>query len=105
MSVSTIRKRLADAHPVISRQVDDEVIPYTDAEREAALDEWAQATYDRAMADLRRERDRLLAESDWTQQPDAPADSAAWAEYRQALRDLPANTKDVENVKWPTPPA
>ena len=85
--------------------MDDEVIPYTDAEREAALDEWAQASHDRAMGDLRRERDRLLAESDWTQQPDAPADPAAWAEYRQALRDLPANTKDVENVKWPTPPA
>ena len=104
MSVSTIRERLSDAHPVINRQVDDEVIPFTAAEREATLDEWAEFTYDRAMGALRRERDRLLAESDWTQQPDAPADTAAWAKYRQALRDLPAKTDDPEAVKWPKAP-
>jgi hypothetical protein len=53
---------------------------------------------------LRNERDRLLAASDWTQVPDAPVDQAAWAEYRQALRDLPANTTDPRNPNWPTTP-
>jgi hypothetical protein len=38
---------------------------------------------------LRSNRDQLLAASDWTQLPDAPVDKAAWATYRQALRDLP----------------
>lgn len=54
--------------------------------------------------DLRRERDRLLADSDWTQTADAPVDKAAWASYRQALRDLPANTPDPSNPAWPTKP-
>lgn len=39
---------------------------------------------------MRAHRDRLLAESDWTQLPDAPVDRDAWATYRQALRDFPA---------------
>ena len=35
-------------------------------------------------------RDLLLAQSDWTQLPDATCDREAWATYRQALRDFPA---------------
>jgi len=58
----------------------------------------------RRFAFLREERKRLLVESDWTQVNDAPVDRDAWAEYRQALRDLPANTVDPENPVWPTPP-
>lgn len=53
---------------------------------------------------LRDERNRRLKSSDWTQVPDAPVDREAWAEYRQALRDLPANTDDPRNVVWPEPP-
>ena len=34
-------------------------------------------------------RDLLLAQSDWTQLPDATCDREAWATYRQALRDFP----------------
>jgi hypothetical protein len=56
------------------------------------------------MDDLRVERDKLLSESDWTQVPDAPVDQAAWAAYRQALRDLPENTTDPANPVWPTKP-
>ena len=58
----------------------------------------------RLWPNLRAERDRLLAASDWTQVPDAPVDRAAWAEYRQALRDLPANTTDPRNPDWPVQP-
>jgi len=54
---------------------------------------------------LRTERNRLLAESDWTVLSDSPTSTAAWKVYRQALRDLPANTTDPFNVDWPTPPA
>ena len=60
-----------------------------------------------ALFALRRERTERLATSDWTQLADAPLDAelrAAWAAYRQALRDLPANTSDPMNVLWPTPP-
>lgn len=53
---------------------------------------------------LRQQRDMLLQQSDWTQVPDAPVDQAAWATYRQALRDLPANTTDPRNPVWPSQP-
>jgi hypothetical protein len=55
-------------------------------------------------ADMRKLRNALLTASDWTQVADAPVDQAAWAEYRQALRDLPANTDDPRNVVWPEQP-
>ena len=58
-----------------------------------------------ALIDLRSTRRYLLKQSDWTQVPDAPVDSAAWAVYRQQLRDLPANTTDPRNVVWPEPPS
>jgi len=53
---------------------------------------------------LRMARDSRLAASDWTQAPDAPVDREAWATYRQALRDLPANTTDPRDVAWPEEP-
>jgi len=49
-------------------------------------------------------RNQMLASSDWTQLQDAPVDQAAWAAYRQQLRDLPTSTADFENIVWPTPP-
>jgi hypothetical protein len=50
-------------------------------------------------------RNQLLASSDWTRLDDVQCDKEAWAVYRQALRDLPANTTDPTNVTWPTPPS
>ena len=53
----------------------------------------------------RRTRNSLLTESDWTQMPDySGANKESWATYRQALRDLPANTADPANPVWPTKP-
>lgn len=59
-------------------------------------------------AALRRERNRRLTLSDWTQIADASLDQTsrdAWAAYRQALRDLPEQTEDPRQVAWPAPPA
>lgn len=67
------------------------------------LESWI-AEEDSCWANLRRERDSFLSECDWTQMPDAPVDKAAWAEYRQKLRDLPQNTTDPTNVDWPEKP-
>jgi hypothetical protein len=56
---------------------------------------------------MRKIRDSLLAASDWTQTLDAPitADQrAAWATYRQALRDAPANWTPAETWDAPDPP-
>lgn len=57
---------------------------------------------------LRANRDSLLTSCDWTQSIDSPltdAKKAEWATYRQALRDLPANTTDPANPTWPTQPS
>jgi len=53
---------------------------------------------------IRTKRDKLLAESDWTQVADAPVDKAAWATYRQSLRDIPQQAGFPTNVVWPVEP-
>lgn len=53
---------------------------------------------------VRRERDKLLSASDWTQLPDVPlATKEKWAVYRQALRDI-TQQSDPFNIVWPEPP-
>ena len=64
----------------------------------------------KGMASLRLERDNRLAASDITVFPDKWAamnddTKTAWSTYRQALRDLPANTADPTDVTWPTKPS
>jgi hypothetical protein len=54
---------------------------------------------------MRLVRNGLLCESDWTQVADAAADAAAWATYRQQLRDFPASWTPAETVDFPDPPA
>lgn len=55
---------------------------------------------------IRHIRDALMSFSDWTQVADSPLDlerKLAWAEYRQALRDLPSNYSSGP-VLWPPIP-
>jgi hypothetical protein len=60
---------------------------------------------------LREQRTRIIQESDWMANSDVTM-SDAWRTYRQALRDLPANSPNVAldeqgnliNVTWPTKP-
>tara|TARA_Y100000592_G_C5382792_1_gene274277 strand:- start:34 stop:315 length:282 start_codon:yes stop_codon:yes gene_type:complete len=54
---------------------------------------------------LRNKRDRLLSETDYLTLSDTTEMSDDWKTYRQALRDLPANTSDPENPPWPTKPS
>ena len=53
---------------------------------------------------VRQQRTEKLKDSDWTQVADAPVDQAAWAEYRQALRDVTAQSGFPWTVDWPTIP-
>jgi hypothetical protein len=53
------------------------------------------------------QRDQLLVDSDWTQFTDSPLDAeqkAAWATYRQALRDVTAQEGFPTSITWPTAP-
>ena len=66
---------------------------------------------------LREERNKLIAETDWTQLKDILLDSIReknWKEYRQALRDLPNGSTpkldsygdlDMSSVTWPDKPS
>ena len=56
---------------------------------------------------LRDKRNERLQLSDWKVAPGSPYESKLeeWKTYRQALRDLPANTPDPKNVTWPTTPS
>ena len=53
---------------------------------------------------VREKRNKLLADSDWTQVADAPVDQTAWATYRQALRDITEQDGFPNEVTWPVEP-
>ena len=79
------------------------------AERLAEEAEWEAKASDRALRQLRVGRDVLLTQTDINVIADRWAamsaeTQTAWAAYRQALRDLPANTADPLNPTWPTRP-
>lgn len=62
-----------------------------------------------AWARVRKERNKRLVASDWSQLPDAQAAmsderKAAWVTYRQALRDITTAFSDPTDVVWPTQP-
>ena len=59
---------------------------------------------DEQAARVRADRDKRLADTDWTQVADAPVDSEAWATYRQALRNIPAQATFPWDVVWPEMP-
>ena len=54
--------------------------------------------------EARQARDQYLQECDWTQIPDCTADKEAWAQYRQALRDITSQAGFPVNIQWPTRP-
>ena len=56
------------------------------------------------LEELRAERNRRLAETDYLALSDATL-SEEMRTYRQALRDLPANTSDPANPTWPVKPS
>ena len=56
------------------------------------------------MKELRRQRNQLLTETDYLALSDQTM-TAEMQAYRQALRDLPANTEDPANPVWPTKPS
>lgn len=80
---------------------------FTDNENETAEEQEAEykARIDEQSAtNVRNTRNQLLKDSDWTQITDVPVDQAAWATYRQALRDVTIQEAFPYNIEWPTQP-
>ena len=73
----------------------------TAAENEAAYK--AQKDTEQAKS-VRTTRTQKLADSDWTQIADSTADKAAWATYRTALRNVPAQVGFPWTIVWPDAP-
>lgn len=71
----------------------------------ADMDEEAIAAKDAEQAkSVRAERDKKLADCDWTQVADAPVNKTTWATYRQALRDVTDQSGFPWTVNWPAAP-
>jgi hypothetical protein len=71
----------------------------------ADIDDEAKTAKDAEQAKaVRTTRGEKLKDSDWTQVADAPVDKAVWATYRQALRDVTAQSGFPWEVTWPTQP-
>ena len=62
------------------------------------------ATEEQKWAQIRAWRNAQLSRTDWTQLADSPLDKEAWATYRQALRDLPAQGGLADDAEFPTAP-
>tara|TARA_R100000152_G_C6748751_1_gene172381 strand:+ start:796 stop:1251 length:456 start_codon:yes stop_codon:yes gene_type:complete len=73
-----------------------EVVDYTTSEL-TAIEDGKKATQ-------RENRNKLLAESDWTASSDLTM-SDDWKTYRQALRDVPAQSGFPNTISWPTKPS
>ena len=94
-------------HAIAHTDGTTEMVPFS-AEEELKFDNaaaaWTAGANDRAFADLRKERDRLLLDTDWWASSDLSI-TEAQKSYRQQLRDLPENTADPADITWPTEPS
>ena len=76
------------------------------AERDAEEKAWADGAFERAIASLRQDRNRLLAETDFYALSDVTM-SDEMKQYRQDLRDITIGLdteKKVKAKKFPTKP-
>ena len=65
----------------------------------------ADPTEDYWLRLMRAQRNRMLAESDWTQAHDDPTGKRdEWATYRQQLRDFPSTGTVGPTAEFPDPP-
>ena len=93
------RKKYVDGVLV---ELTDEEEAFRDAEEKA----WADGEADRNMAELRRQRNALLVETDYMALSDVTM-TDAWKTYRQELRDITKQTPTdirLSNIKFPTKP-
>jgi len=92
------------AGPVFTDYTDEEGVVHTAAEQETAYRAGKDAEQSKSVRD---DRNKRLADCDWTQLVDSPLDTdakAAWATYRTALRAVPQQTDFPWDVTWPAAP-
>jgi len=77
--------------------------PPTTPAKEDIIAKAAELQTEADWEDLREKRNENLQKTDYFAMQDVVM-TDEMAAYRQALRDLPANTTDPANVVWPTKP-
>ena len=83
------------------------------SKKEVVKDDTAKSSWELAQEwkRIRKERTRLLSESDWTQGGDSPLTTqkkSDWAKYRTSLRTLPEDQSSktkYSDITWPTKPS
>jgi len=88
------------------RSLNGEMVALTSEEETARLAEeqaWADGQADRDIAELRTERNSLLAQTDFYGNSDVTM-SEAMTTYRQALRDITNSATSLDDVTWPEKP-
>lgn len=104
LPVVVIEEPTAEKPIVKYREVNGQIEQYAEAAPVPAVPE---PTEEQQEMQIRAQRNLLLTQCDWTQLPDAPLTTEQkqeWAEYRQALRDVPEQAGFPENVAWPLVP-
>lgn len=104
LPVVVIEEPTAEKPLVKYREINGQIEQYAEA---APVPSVPEPTTEEQEIQVRAQRNSLLDLCDWTQLPDAPLTAEqkqAWAEYRQALRDVPEQTGFPENVVWPSTP-
>lgn len=92
------------------KMINNKLVQLTDKEEAVKVAEekaWNDDAPNRRMIELRRQRDVLLAETDWMANSDVTM-STAWKNYRQALRDITTQTPTddtLSNITFPTKPS
>ena len=82
------------------KMVNDKRVQLTDEEqkvKDAEAKAWNDDATNRRMAELRRQRNELLAETDWMANSDVTM-SDEWKKYRQALRDITKQTPSSDEI-------
>ena len=104
LPVVVIEEPTAEKPIVKYREVNGQIEQYAEA---APVPSVPEPTAEQQEMQVRAQRNLLLTQCDWTQLPDAPLTTEQkqeWAEYRQALRDVPEQAGFPENVAWPLVP-
>lgn len=95
-------KNIQEGTPVLTDGVWTQVWNVTDATSEEIAERTANES-----ANVRAQRDRKLADTDWSVLQDSPltdAQTGDWVIYRQALRDVPSQSGFPWTVNWPSQP-
>ena len=94
--------RLDHGQPIFPGAPGEDATNLSGSDREAFF----QKIEDEGLEILREERNKLLQESDWTQNPDITEETRnAWTTYRQELRDITKTYYNIAEVVWPNKPS